>query len=168
MNKNLLVPAIQFLVLLLAQILVFNNINLLGYINPYPYILFILLFPFMANRSLLLVAAFITGIVMDIFGDSGGVHAAACLTLAYFRPVALRFAFGVSYEYNAIRLSNTTLYERFVYITILVFIHHTVLFCLEVFNISGILYILQKTLFTSIFTVLLCILFTILFGSQKK
>lgn len=168
MNKNLLVPAIQFLVLLLAQILVFNNINLLGYINPYPYILFILLFPFMANRSLLLVAAFITGIVMDIFGDSGGVHAAACLTLAYFRPVALRFAFGVSYEYNAIRLSNTTLYERFVYITILVFIHHTVLFSLEVFNISGILYILQKTLFTSIFTILLCMLFTIFFGSQKK
>ena len=168
MNKNLLVPAIQFLVLLLAQIVVFNNINLLGYINPYPYILFILLFPFMANRSLLLVAAFITGIVMDIFGDSGGVHAAACLTLAYFRPVALRFAFGVSYEYNAIRLSNTTLYERFIYITILVFIHHTVLFSLEVFNISGILYILQKTLFTSIFTILLCILFTILFGNQKK
>jgi len=168
MNRNILIPAIQFVLLLLAQIIIFNNIDLLGYLNPYPYVLFLLLFPFTSNRSLLLFIAFITGIVMDVFGDSGGIHAAACATLAYLRPIALRFAFGVSYEYNAIRISNTSIYERFVYITILVFIHHSVLFSLEVFNISSILYILQKTLFTSIFTILLCILFTILFGRPQK
>lgn len=168
MNKKILIPATLFVILLLAQVIIFNNINLLGYLTPYPYILFLLLFPFTSNRSLFIIVSFITGIVIDIFGDSGGVHAAACLTLAYLRPIALRFAFGVSYEYNAIRISNSSLYERFVYITILVLIHHSVLYSLEVFNISRILYILQKTLFTSIFTILLCILFTILFGRQKK
>lgn len=168
MNRSTLIPLAQFVLLLLAQIIVFNAIDLLGYINPYPYVLFLLLFPFMANRSLLLVIAFVTGLVMDIFGDSGGIHAAACLTLAYLRPVALRIAFGVSYEYNTIRISNTTLYERFVYISFLVVIHHLILFSLEVFNVNSIPYILQKTLFTSIFTIVLCMLFTILFGNQKK
>lgn len=168
MNKSILIPSLQFVLLLLTQIVIFNRIDLFGYINPYPYLLFLLLFPFMANRSLLLIVAFATGLAMDIFGDSGGIHAAACLTLAYLRPVALRIAFGVSYEYNTIRISNTTLYERFVYISFLVLVHHVVLFSLEVFNISSTLYILQKTLFTSIFTILLCILFTILFGNQKK
>ena len=153
---------------MLAQIIVFNTINFLGYINPYPYILFLLLFTFTANRSLLLIIAFATGLLMDIFSDSGGIHAAACVTLAYLRPVALRIAFGVSYEYNAIRISSTTLYERFVYIGFMVAIHHLVLFSLEVFNISSILYVFQKTLFTSIFTLVLCMLFTILFGNPKK
>ena len=168
MNKNIIKSVVQFILLMLSQIVIFNNINFLGYINPYPYILFLLLFPFTSNRSLLILTAFVSGLLMDIFGDSGGIHAAACLTLAYLRPVALRIAFGVSYEYNTIRISNTTLYERFVYITILVVIHHFVLFLLEVFNISSILYILQKTLFTSIFTILLCILFTIFFGRPKQ
>jgi len=168
MNKRILIPLIQFVLLVLAQVIVFNNINLLGYINPYPYILFLLLYPFTANRSVLLIVAFASGLIMDVFGDSGGIHAAACITLAYLRPVALRIAFGVSYEYNTIRISNTTLYERFVYISFLVVIHHLVLFALEVFNISSILYVFQKTLFTSIFTILLCLLFTILFGNPKK
>lgn len=168
MNKKILIPAIQFVLLVLAQIIVFNAINLFGYINPYPYVLFLLLFPFTSNRSVFLIVAFITGLCMDIFGDSGGIHAAACLTMAFIRPVALRIAFGVSYEYNAIRISNTSLYERFVYISFMVTIHHLILFSLEVFNITSILYVFQKTLFTSIFTILLCILFTIVFGSYKK
>ena len=168
MNRDTLIPLLQFVLLALAQIIVFNAINLLGYINPYPYVLFLLLFPFTVNRSLLLVIAFVTGIVIDIFSDSGGIHAAGCLTLAYLRPFALRIAFGVSYEYNAIRISKTTLYERFVYISSLVVAHHLILFSLEVFNVNSILYILQKTLFTSIFTIALCMLFTVLFGNHKK
>lgn len=168
MNRNIFIPAIQFVFLILAQIIIFNATNLFGYINPYPYILVLLLFPFTTNQSVVLLVAFVMGFVMDIFGDSGGIHAAACLTLGYLRPVALRIAFGISYEYNAIKISNTSLYERFVYITILVGIHHLILFSLEVFNIASILYIFKKTLITSIFTILVCILFTILFGSQKK
>lgn len=168
MNKEILIPAFQFVLLLLAQIVIFNVINLFGYINPYPYILFLLLFPFTANRSFLLIIAFTTGLTMDIFGDTGGVHAAACITLAHLRPIALRIAFGVSYEYNSIRISKTSLYERFVYIFFLVVIHHLVLFSLETFNISSIFYILKKTLYTSIFTLFICILYTILFGSHKK
>jgi rod shape-determining protein MreD len=169
MKKNsVLVNSVRFIVLVLAQVFVFNNIDFMGYLNPYPYVLFILVFPFNANRSLYLCIAFLTGLTLDMFGNSGGMHAAACLTIAYFRPIALRLTFGVSYEYNAIKLPNVSFYERLVYISSLVFVHHLVLFSLEVFNISSILYILKKTLFTGIFTSILCLIFNILFSSRQQ
>lgn len=153
---------------MIVQIYIFNNVNLFGYINPYPYILFLLVFPFTANRAVYIFIAFLTGLTMDMFGNSGGVHAAACLFLAYLRPVALRFSFGVSYEYNAIKLSKVSFYERFIFISIMVLIHHLVLFLLEVFNISNILYTLNKTLITSIFTIILCVTINILFSSRNE
>lgn len=150
------------------QIYIFNNVNLFGYINPYPYILFLLVFPFTANRALYIFIAFLTGLTMDMFGNSGGIHAAACLFLAYFRPVALRFSFGVSYEYNSIKLSKVSFYERFIFIAMMVLIHHLILFLLEVFNINNILYTLNKTLITSAFTIILCLTINILFSSRNK
>lgn len=168
MKNSFLVNFLRFVALMVVQIYIFNNVNLFGYINPYPYILFLLVFPFTANRALYLFISFLTGFTMDIFGNSGGVHAAACLFLAYFRPITLRFAFGVSYEYNAIKLSKVSFYERFVFISIMVLIHHLVLFFLEVFNISNILYTLNKTLVTSIFTIILCLTINILFSSRNE
>ena len=168
MKNSLFLNSVRFISLVLAQVLIFNNIDFMGYINPYPYILFILVFPFNANRSLYLFIAFLTGLTIDMFGNSGGMHAAACLMIAYIRPIALRLTFGVSYEYNAIKLPNVSFYERLVYISSLVFIHHLVLFSLEVFNISNIIYILKKTLFTGIFTSILCLIFNILFSSRRE
>lgn len=168
MNNTIFLNIIRFVALLLVQLFIFNNINLFGYINPYPYILFLLAFPFTTNRSLYIFIAFITGLTIDLFGDSGGIHAAACLFLAYFRPYALHFAFGVSYEYNSIKLSKVSFYERFIFIAVLVLLHHLVLFLLEVFNIQNILYTLNKTLVTSIFTIILCIVFNILFSGRNE
>ena len=114
MKNNVLKNIVRFIALMFVQIYLFNHVNFLGYINPYPYVLFLLVFPFTANRSLYIFIAFLTGLTMDMFGNSGGVHAAACLVLAYVRPVVLRFTYGVSYEYNAVKLSKGTFYERFV------------------------------------------------------
>jgi len=168
MNNNLILNIIRFVGLMALQIFIFNNINLFGYINPYPYVLFLLVFPFMANRSLYILIAFLTGLTLDMFSNSGGIHAAACLFLAYLRPYALRFAFGVSYEYNAIKLSKVGFYERFVFISIMVLIHHIVLFLLEAFNITDILYTLNKTLITSIFTIILSMIINILLSRRKE
>jgi rod shape-determining protein MreD len=60
--------------------------NFLGFIMPLPYLLFIILYPVNGNRSGLLITSFLLGLTMDVFSNSGGVHAAACVTLAYFRP----------------------------------------------------------------------------------
>lgn len=168
MNNDFIKNSLRFILLILAQVVIFNHINFLGFINPYPYVLFILLFPIGDNRALLILLSFFLGITLDMFSNSGGMHAAASLVMAYSRPLVLRSVFGVAYEYNTIRISNISFRERFIYITILIFIHHFVLFLLETFNVSDILYIFKKTLFSSIFTLILSLIFITLFSVKRK
>ncbi|QHI36993.1 hypothetical protein IMCC3317_23640 [Kordia antarctica] len=160
--------SLRFVVAVLAQVLICNHIDFLGYINPLVYIYFIFLFPFNVNRSLFLVLAFLLGLTIDMFSDSGGANAAACLVIAYIRPFVLRFAFGISYEHQSIKLANTAFGQRMVYIVILTVIHHFVLFSLEIFNISNIVLILENTLFFSIFTILIITLSISLFSRKKS
>ena len=162
------INAFRFLLLLLVQVLVLSHINFLGYINPYLYILFIILYPIKNNRLLFLILSFFLGLLIDIFLDSGGIHAAASVTIAFIRPAALKFSFGAIYEHQAVKFGNIDFAQRFTYISILTIIHHFILFALDIFNFSKIILVLQNTLFSSIFTILLCILVTIIFSRTKK
>ncbi|MBT8324673.1 MAG: rod shape-determining protein MreD [Winogradskyella sp.] len=168
MNNILSTSVIRFIILVLVQVLICSNINFLGYINPYIYIIFILLFPLKNNRLLLLISSFLIGLTIDVFLDSGGVHAAACVTAAYARPVILKYAFGMLYEHQNIRFGNAELGSLIGYVSIFTIIHHIVLFSLEVFNIFNILVILQKALFSSIFTIILSVLIIIIFSRNSK
>ncbi len=168
MTSNIFRNALRFVVLLLAQVAIFNNINFLGFINPYPYVLFILLFPIGKNRASLLFFSFLLGLTLDMFSNSGGMHAMACTVAAYIRPWVLRSVFGVAYEYNTISISKISFTERFLYASILIFAHHLILFSMETFNFSEILYILKQTLFSGIFTLILCLIFIGLFSVKRK
>jgi hypothetical protein len=168
MNSALLVNIARFILLLAAQILIFNNINFLGYINPYPYMLFIILYPVNGNKYGLLAASFFLGIIMDMFCNSGGVHAASCLLLAYYRPYIFKFSFGLSYEYQTVRLNDVLTPERFSFILIAVVIHHFALFLLEVFRLNFLLEILLKTFLSTLFTIVLCIIIIYIIKPNKR
>ena len=160
--------SLRFIVLLLVQVVLCNNINFLGFINPYIYIVFIFLFPIRDSRLILLLVSFLLGMLVDIFSDSGGVHAAASVVLAYSRPLFLKLSFGMLYEHQSIKFSNTDIGSLFGYVALGTLLHHFVLFSLEVFNIYDILLTLKKTLFSSIFTIILSILIIVLFSRNKK
>lgn len=169
MNSSLNINSIlRFVVLILAQAVVFNNINFFGFINPYPYILFILLYPVNNNRTLFIFLSFMLGLFVDLFSDSGGINAAACVTIAFIRPAVLKFTFGMIYEHQTIRFGNTEFGNRVIYFTILTTIHHLILFSMEVFNLWNIILILQKTLFSGIFTIILCVLISVLFSNRER
>lgn len=104
---------------------------------------------------------------MDMFLDSGGVHAAAAVFLAYARPLFLKFSFGTLYDHQTIKLSNMELGSLITYVSTTTIFHHLILFNLEIFNISQILLILKKTLFSGIFTFVLCMLLILLFKARK-
>jgi rod shape-determining protein MreD len=142
--------------------------NFFGFIMPLPYILFIILYPVNGNRAGLLLASFMLGLIMDIFSNSGGVHAAACLTLAYFRPSIFKFSFGISYEYQTIRLNDVLTPERFSFILIAVIIHHFILFILEAFQVSFLLDILLRTLLSTVSTIISCIIIIYLIKPNKR
>ena len=168
MNNIVTSNITRFILLVLIQVLVLNNINFLGSINPYIYILFIILYPIKNNRMLFIFLSFLLGLTVDLFLDSGGVHAAACVTVAYARPVILKFVFGAIYDHQTIKFTTTEFGKRITYISIIVIIHHLILFSLEIFNTSKIILILKNSLFSSIFTILLCLLITILFSKRNK
>jgi hypothetical protein len=142
--------------------------NFLGYISPFPYILFIILYPVNGNKSGLLIASFFLGLIMDMFSNSGGIHTTACLVLAYFRPFIFKFSFGLSYEYQTVKLNDVLTPERFSFILLSVLIHHLILFILEAFQFSFILDILLRTLLSTLFTLLLCITIIYLIKPNKR
>jgi rod shape-determining protein MreD len=168
MNSTLLVNIFRFILLLAVQILVFNNMNFGGYISAYPYILFIILYPVNGNKAGLLIASFFLGLIMDLFCNSGGVHATACLLLAYIRPSLFKFSFGLSYEYQTVKLNDVLTPERFTFILLAVVIHNFTLFLLEAFQISFFLDVLLRTLLSTIFTIITCIIIIYLIKPNKR
>lgn len=168
MNSSLFFNLFRFIILLSLQVIVFNNINLFGFISPFPYILFIILYPVNGNKSGLLVTSFLLGIILDMFSNSGGIHTTACLFLAYFRPSIFKFAFGVSYEYQTIKLNDTLTPERFSFLLVAVVLHHLVLFIFEAFQFSLLWDILIRTLLSSSITLVICIIIIYLIKPNKR
>ena len=154
--------------MLALQVVVCNNIDLFGYIDPYPYILFILLYPVNGNKAGLLISAFFLGLTLDMFMNSGGAHAVACVTLAYLRPVFFKFSFGISYEYQTVKINDRLSPERFSFILISVVTHHLILYLLEIFRFSLVLDILLRTLLTTLFTLIVCIIIIYLIKPGKQ
>jgi rod shape-determining protein MreD len=167
MNKDIVLRMLFFLGLILLQVILFSKMSVGGYV-PYVYVLFILRFPIRFNKSLFLFCSFILGLSLDVFFNSGGVHAAACTIMAYFRPIALRFSFGRNYEHQAIKLTKVSQSARIAYISILVVMHHLVLFTLETFNLSFFLFTLKSVLFSSLYTIFMCLILVALFKNRKE
>lgn len=168
MNSTLLVNIFRFILLLIVQIIIFNNMTFWGYISPFPYLLFIILYPVNGNKSGLVVASFFLGLIMDMFSNSGGIHATSCLVLAYFRPAIFKFAFGLSYEYQTVKLNDVLTPERFSFILLSVVMHHFTLFLLEAFQFSLIFDVLIRTLSSTVFTIIICIIIIYLIKPNKR
>ena len=160
MIKELQNYVIQFLVLVLAQLLIFNNIEFSGYINPYVYILFILLLPFDIPSSLFLVLAFSEGFIIDLFSGTPGVHSSATVFMAFLRPGVLKlFAPREGYLAGSKpRLANYG-FEWFVkYAGVLVTVHHFVLFYLEVLSFDHFMATFLRAFASSVFTLFIIVL----------
>lgn len=154
-SNQILTLSGRFLILLFLQVFLLNNINLLGYVNPYLYILFIILYPFTGDKTVLIILSFFLGLSIDAFENSGGVHAAASVFAAYLRPFILNYSFGISYEHNNVSLSKATFSEKLTYLISLIIVHHTVLFAVEIFSLNHLMLLLKSTVISGLFTLAL-------------
>lgn len=168
MSNPILANIVRFFFLILFQVLVFSSFHFFGYINPFPYVLFVLLFPVNGNKSYLVISSFFLGLTLDMFLNSGGIHAAACLIIAYFRPFFFKFAFGLSYEYQTIKILGRFTKERFSFLVSMILVHHFVLFTLEAFKFSLIFNVLSKTFLSTIFTALISLIIIYLIKPSRK
>jgi rod shape-determining protein MreD len=152
---------IRFIVLVLAQVFVLNNIRFIGFINPYIYILFILLLPVRFPRWLSLILGFIIGLIIDSFTNTPGVHTAATVLMAYLRNPVINVFINLEEGVNPVPGFFSFGIASFVkYITSMVLIHHTAFYFLEVFSFDTPGQTLLRILLNSLITLFL------LFGLQ--
>lgn len=170
MNNIIYKNILRFLLLFLLQIYVFNNIELFGYLNPYVYVLFILLLPLETPRMMLLVSAFIMGFSIDYFSNTIGLNMAACVLVAYLRPGLIRALSSKSEQDPGMQIGIRDFGFRwfFTYTSILVIIHHLVLFYLEIFRFNEFFDTLKRSLFSALFTIIIIIISQFLFFRPKK
>ena len=168
MGKIIIINIVRFILLFVLQIMVFSKINFFGYINPYPYLLFILLFPVWGSKNLLLLLSFLLGFSIDLFSNSGGVHALASLFIAYIRPSMLNIIFGSSFESQTLNLTKKFTTSVFLFISLMVLIHHFILFTIEIFSFTYFFDILIRTIFASVFTILISVLVFLFLKPQRK
>ena len=161
---------VRFIFLVFFQVMVLNRIYLGGFINPYLYVYFILLLPFMTPKWLLLVSAFLMGITVDIFSNSMGINAAASVMMAFARPFVIKaISTGTEYEIGERpSLKNQDIKWFVYYCVILILIHHFVLFYLEIFRFREFLITFLKVILSSAFTFMLVMISEYSFYRKQK
>jgi rod shape-determining protein MreD len=128
----------RFVVVILFQVLVMDNVRINGYMIPYIYLLFILLLPFETPRWVQLLSGFALGLAMDLFTGTPGMHTAASVLIAFVRPYLLELlAPRDGYEPDTFPRIHYYGFMWFLkYTVLIVLIHHLALFYLEVFQLK--------------------------------
>lgn len=144
----------MFVLLVLLQVMVLNQISFLGYAVPFLYLYFIVKLPIGTNRSLVVFLGFILGFIIDIFSNTPGMNAAATTFAAFVRNPIQKLFFSVDdYKEQTPRLSllRGTFIKYAVTITL---VHTAALVSIESFSYVNIVTILLRislsTLITSI------------------
>lgn len=156
---------IRFLVLMLVQILILNNVNLSGFAIPYLYLLFILMLPTNTGKVPLLLLGFFCGLTVDIFSNMLGFHTAACTLVAFCR---ILFADRILTRDEAIVIATPSIYSvkpaYFInYMLILTGIFFLAFYGLELFDSHGFFRLLLSTILSTLLTALLILLSQLLF-----
>jgi cell shape-determining protein MreD len=161
---------LRFITLVLVQVLIIKNIELGRFINPFIYVLFLIILPFETPKWALLFIAFALGITIDMFYDTAGLHAAACVFMAYIRPGVLKlFSPRDGYESGTQPTVQYLGVPWFLsYAGILVVSHHIILFYLEIFRFSEFFSTLLRAIISSIVTIILIVVIQYLFNRKKE
>jgi len=150
---------IRFALFILIQVYVLDKVPALHrFIVPYLYFLFLLWLPFSISRVALLFVGFALGLTLDYFTMTPGLHAAACLLLAYLRPFVINIlapkdTAGFNYREPSPKAMGWTPYS--VYVLILTAAHHTYMVFLEWLDTGRFLDFIIKVIATTGISMLL-------------
>lgn len=155
--------------LIFLQVAIFNNIHFWGYANPYFYIIFVLLFPMGKNRYMFLLYAFILGLSIDFFENTGGVNAFASVFVAYFRYYVVQVInAGKTHENDEIKLYNFNFVQWLMYLAFMIFLHHFMVDFMESFKFGLIGSIAIKSLLSAALTLILITVYLMFFPPVRK
>ena len=163
MNRDTLALCSIFLLLVLLQVMLFNNLYLLGFINPMVYLFFIVVYRFENDQTLFILLSFLLGFAIDFLSQSGGAHTIATLTIAFLRPIIIRSAFGVTSEIPSSFQNDSRILSKTAFLALLIGVHHLIYYSIVFFNLNAFYLILKNTLLTSVFSLILIALVSSLY-----
>ena len=144
----------RYVIVMLLQVLLFDQLQLWGVCHPYIYILCLLMMPITLPHSVDMVIGAIIGLIMDVFCNSLGVHTASCILIMFIRPYLIGAIVNDKDRLNEqISLRSIGMEAMIKYVVILVVIHHLVVFSLAAWSWHHIGFILLETLVSSIVTI---------------
>ena len=163
---------IRFALFILVQVFVLHQVHTLHkFITPYLYFLFVIWLPFSMGRSSLMFTAFIFGLTLDYFLKTPGLHAAACVLVAYVRPFLINMLIrqeGDQQNYASPSIVSMGWAPYFMMVFILTLLHHGYLVFLEWMQFGSFLYFLGKVLATTGVSMLLILITELLFFRKEK
>ena len=162
---------IRFIGVMLFQVLILNQVNVAdGLINPYLYPLIILLLPLSTPSWILMIIALFTGLGIDMFTNTMGLHASALVTMAFFRSTVLRLLTPIrGYEQYDQPFLGMMGWRWFItYASVLILIHHVVFFFLEIFTFQFLGNTVLKILLSSVVSILLAVIFEMIFYKSSS
>ena len=159
-------------IFILVQVYILNRIpHLHRFIVPYIYFLFILWLPFSISRIGLLIIGFVTGLLLDYFTMTPGLHSAACVLIAYARPFIISILIPkdtAEFNYREPSPGAMGWAPYSVYIMVLTFLHHTYLTLLEWLEFGSFLDFIIKVIGTTGISLLLIFTVELLFPRKVK
>ena len=153
----------RYVVVMLLQVLLFDQLQLWGVCHPYVYVLCLLMMPITLPHTVEMLIDAGVGLVMDVFCNSLGVHTAICILLMFIRPYLLgAFVNDTDRLNEQISLRSIGMEALIKYVVILVVIHHLMVFTLAAWSWSHIWFVLIETLVSSLISCLIVIGYNIL------
>ncbi len=158
--REIVTTIFLFLLYLTLQILLVRNLVLFDYAFCFIYIACVLLLPNETSLTWLLLIGFATGLVVDTFYNTLGMHAAATVLMAYCRPLIVRAQIDVPGLESRIDFSLRELGVGpfFRYVFVLTLIHHSALFFIEASSLTLLIPTLIRVGASTVFTTLSVVL----------
>ena len=156
------------LFLIFLQVLIFDRINLFGFMNPSIYIIVLIIHRYDLDQFNYIVVGFLLGFIMDILSQSAGSHSLSCVTISFLRPLINKFSLGPNYEDFSSPFSDGILISnKVLYCFLITIIHQIILNAFSYFNWTHTFVILKLTIANSIFTFIAIVSVLNLFSTKE-
>ena len=156
-----------FLGLAMVQVLVLNQMHILGYATPFLYIYFILKLNTRISRNALMLWAFTLGLLVDMFGNTPGMKAASATLLAFSRTSILRLVTLRDMDEGfrpSVRSLGLSSFSRYIFLSCSLFC--SVLFLIDTFSFYDLPVLCLKIL-SCIISTMLCVFCVEMLGGEK-
>lgn len=169
-NQNIPGIVISFFIYLLLQVTLVRNLVLFDVAFCYLYIIVILLLPFDMGKIMLMLLGFLCGLAVDVFYNTLGIHAFACVLVAFLKPywtnaIPPRGGYEIGMK-PSIKIMGFSWFLT--YALPLIFIHHLAIFFIEAGGMHLFGFTIVKVMFSTLLTFIVIVILQYLFYQRRR